>query len=107
MSRTRLVIASSYAAIVTITFVTIITIWAELAAPLKDWLKIFSGHHWTSKSVLSVLVYAVAAAVLYKVFPEPNDGRLRQALFLLLWSAVLGVIALTVFYTGHHFEFFS
>lgn len=106
MNKLRLIIASSYAAILTIIFVVIITIWAELAAPLKDWLKAFSGHHWTSKSIFSILLYLVATAVLYPVFRKPSNPQLKTALLLVIAAVILGTLALTGFFTGHHLGLF-
>ena len=102
MNKSKLIIASAYAAILTILFVVVITIWAELAPPLKEWLKAFSGHHWTSKSIFSVLLYVVATAVLYPVFRKLEGESIRKALSFLVIFTVLGVAALTAFYTGHH-----
>lgn len=106
MQKPRLILASSYAALITIAFVVLITIWAELAAPLKDWLRTLSGHHWVSKSIFSILLYAVGTGVLYAIFHEPNDKNLRKAFMLLFAAVLLGVIMLTAFYTGHHLQFF-
>jgi len=106
MNKPKLIISSAYAAIITIFFVVVITVWAELFAPLKDWLKNFSGHHWTSKSIFSVLLYVVATALLYWVFYSSNEDRLRKALIFLLVSWVLGTVFLTAFYTGHNFNLF-
>jgi|SRR3989344_3709175 len=106
MNKPKLIISSAYAATVAIIFVVVITVWAELSPPLKNWLANFSGHHWTSKSIFSVGMYAVATVVLYFILHEPNDTSIRKALFLLLVLVVLGVIIITLFYTGHHFGFF-
>lgn len=106
MNKSKLIIASAYAAILTIIFVVVITIWAELSAPLKDWLKNFSGHHWTSKSIFSVLLYAVATVVLYVSLHKHNGNFLKKILGFLLASTVLGTVILTLFFTGHHFKFF-
>lgn len=106
MNKTKLIIASAYAAIISIIFVVLITVWAELSVPLKDWLKAFSGHHWTSKSIFSVLLYAIATVIFFRFFREPDEISLRRALTLSIWFSVFGVIALTAFYTGHHFQFF-
>lgn len=106
MNKLKLISSSAYAAIITITFVVVITIWAELSAPLKDWLRSFSGHHWTSKSIFSILLYVAATALLYWTVYSPNEVHLRRALVSLLISVTLGTIILTAFYTGHHFQLF-
>lgn len=106
MHKPKLILASAYAAIITIIFVVIIVIWAELSAPLKDWLKNFSGHHWTSKSIFSVLLYAAATVALYLMPQRYDAGRLVKSLGWLLASTVLGTAMLALFYTGHHFRLF-
>ena len=106
MTKLRLVFASALAAVITTVFVVVITILAELSAPLKDWLKNFSGHHWTSKSIFSVLLYAVANVILYFVFRGSNDIRIRNTLVFLLISIALGTIIIMAFYTGHNFNIF-
>lgn len=106
MHKPKLIISSAYAAIITIAFVVVITIWAELSAPLKDWLKNFSGHHWTSKSIFSVLLYAVTVTVLYFVPYKENYTHLKRTLNFLFMCSVLGTVILTLFFTGHHFQFF-
>ncbi len=106
MNKLKLVISSAYASIITIVFVVVITIWAELFAPLKTWLANFSGHHWTSKSIFSVLIYVVATLVLY-LFPNKHrEGHIKRALELVLVVTLLGVIVITLFFTGHHFHIF-
>jgi hypothetical protein len=105
-NKPKLIISSAYAAIITIVFVVVVTIWAELFAPLKDWLKNFSGHHWTSKSIFSALLYTAATIVLYLSPNKHSDTRLKETLGFLLMFTILGVIIVTLFFTGHHFEFF-
>src|SRR3989304_8631895 len=106
MNKPRLIISSAYAAILTIIFVVVLTIWAELAPPLKDWLKAFSGHHWTSKSIFSALLYFVATAALYPVFSKSSGSQLRRSLSLTIIAVILGTLTLTGFFTGHHLGLF-
>ena len=106
MNKPKLIISSAYAAVITIIFVVVITIFAELSAPLKDWLKNFSGHHWTSKSIFSVLIYALTTTVLYFSLPKHSNNSLKKTLGFLLILTLLGVIIITLFFTGHHFQLF-
>jgi len=106
MSKQKLILSSAYAAIITNVFVVVITVWGELSTPLKDWLKNFTGHHWTSKSILSVLLYAVATILFYFIFRDPNETRIRKSLILLFVSLLLSIAAITLFFTGHHFQLF-
>ncbi|MEK7460781.1 MAG: hypothetical protein AAB647_01030 [Patescibacteria group bacterium] len=106
LNKLKLVFASALAALLAIIFVVIITIWAELFASLKNWLTNLSGHHWTSKSLLSVAVYLIALFILYLVITPPGDRRLRQALISLVAGTLVGVLVLTLFYTGHYYKFY-
>ena len=106
MNKSKLIISSAYATIITIIFVVVITIGAELSAPLKNWLKNFSGHHWTSKSIFSVLLYAIATVAWYWAPFKYNDNRLKKTLVFLLASTALGAVILMLFFTGHNLKFF-
>ncbi|HEY4474605.1 MAG TPA: hypothetical protein VJC06_01635 [Candidatus Paceibacterota bacterium] len=105
-NKLKLVISSVYASIITIVFVVVITVWAELSVPLKDWLKNFSGHHWTSKSIFSVLLYSVTTIIFYLLPNKHGENRLKTVLEFLLVVTLLGVIAVMLFFTGHHFQIF-
>ncbi|OGN01717.1 MAG: hypothetical protein A3I26_01645 [Candidatus Yanofskybacteria bacterium RIFCSPLOWO2_02_FULL_43_10] len=106
MNKPRLIFASALAAITTIVFVVVITVWAELSIPLKNWLKSFSGHHWTSKSIFSALLYAVATTIFYGSFRNPSEIIIRKLLVFLLVFMVLGILSITAFFTGHYLGFF-
>lgn len=104
MDKLKLIISSAYAAIITIVFIVIITVWTELSAPLKDWLKNFSGHHWISKSILSALLYAIAVITLYLAPQRHSDDRLKRTLNYLLIFTIFGIIIITLFFAGHYFK---
>ncbi|OHB18243.1 MAG: hypothetical protein A2749_00250 [Parcubacteria group bacterium RIFCSPHIGHO2_01_FULL_45_26] len=104
-NKIKLAIASAYSAILNVVFVTAITIWAELYVPLKDWLKSVSGHHWTTKSIFSVVLFALFLIIFYFTLSD-NEKRIRNALRNLLVIVVLGVLALTLFFSAHHFGVF-
>ncbi|MEK7624794.1 MAG: hypothetical protein AAB467_00415 [Patescibacteria group bacterium] len=104
MNKSKLIISSAAAAILSIIFVVVITIWAEFSAPLKGWLKNFSGHHWTSKSIFSVLLYSVATPIIYFLPCKHADTCLKRTLNLLLIAVALGVLALTLFFAEHYFK---
>ena|SRR3989338_1613847 len=107
MNKSKLIISSAYAALITILFIVIITVTSELVPALKDWLKNFSGHHWVSKSIFSVLLYLIMTAKLYLLARNNNnDYNIKRSLKLLLVFTVLGVIAITLFYIGHYFHIF-
>ena len=102
MNKLKLIYSSSIASSLAITFVTIITIVAELKAPLKDWLKSLSGHHWTSKGILSLLLYVAATLVLYFAVKNVGSKKVKDALWAAIMTTILGSFALFTFFTGHH-----
>ena len=103
MNKINLIISSAYAAIISSVFVVVITIWAELSPALKDWLKSISGHHWTTKSIFTALIFIVALIALY-LFRKNGSDKIKRSLVLLLIFVFVGSIAITAFYTGHHFK---
>ncbi len=103
MNKINLIISSAYAAIISSVFVVVVTIWAELSPVLKDWLKSISGHHWTTKSIFTALIFAGALVILYSL-GKNRMGNIKRSLVLLLIFVFVGSVAITAFYTGHHFK---
>ena len=103
MNKITLIISSAYSAIISSVFVVVITIWADLAAPLKDWLKSVTGHHWTTKSVFTALIFTLVMIILYALRKKHTDN-VKKSLTLLLIFVITGSILITAFYTGHHFK---
>ena len=103
MNKPKLIYASALSAAVTALFVTVLTIVAELNPALKDWLKNLSGHHWTSKSWLSLGLYVVSFALCYAIKHNVDARKVGMSLNLAIWSAVLGIIAILLFFTAHNF----
>lgn len=102
MKKLRLIYSSSLAASLAVIFITTITIAAELDPPLKAWLTNFSGHHWVSKSILSLALYFVAFFLFYSAFRKVDALKIKTGLKLLIWLTVVGVLAILFLFTGHH-----
>lgn len=101
-TKQNLLFASVIGALFSIVFVVAITIAGELFPGLKDWLKAFSGHHWVSKSILSMLVYG--GSFLFVFFSQKNisPAALRQGLLFLAAATILGSIIILGFYAWHY-----
>lgn len=104
-TKIKLIISSAYSAILNVVFVTVLTIWAEFNVPLKDWLKSISGHHWTTKSIFSVLIFALFTLIFFFANSGRED-RLRGSLRYLVTFTIIGIAVLSLFFTGHHFAVF-
>jgi hypothetical protein len=93
--------SSARAASLSVVFAAAITVWAELAPGLKNWLKDFSGHHWLSKSILMLVVYALGFAAFYVLNKRSVYFDLRKDLRNLVVLTVLGTAAILGFFVWH------
>ena len=104
MDKLKPIWASAYSATITIVVVVTMTIGAELSVPFKNWLTGFTGHHWVTKSWISVLVFALFFCVLRFLGKPVGESQTRKALIVLQAVAVLGFLAILGFYI---YEFFA
>jgi hypothetical protein len=81
----------SVATIFTIILTTIVTIYAEFSEGFKTFLKSLIGHHWITKSVLSIVVFFA-----FYLFIKKSDKKIdilgevwKVILVTLLCSLVL------------------
>ncbi len=94
----RIALASLNAAAVTVLFVTVITVVADLQPPLKDWLKNTFSHHWVGKGIIASALFVVLTVVL-SLFPMPVDGaKIRKGAWSVFWSALAGTVFLFSFF---------
>lgn len=96
--RAKIVQASTAGAIVAVVFITVITVLADLQAPLKDWLKATFTHHWVGKGILAVVVFFVVSLILLTVRGSGDSEKLRKGIAVLSWSAILGTLILLAFF---------
>ena len=102
MTKLRLIYASAWGALKAIGFATVITIWMEYSPGLKAWLVSFAGHHWTTKSWLTMIVYAVVAVVVYATNRNPSDRQIRRSLISLVCTALAGAVIIFGFFMWHY-----
>lgn len=98
---TRHLVASTGAAITSIIFVVIITIAGELSPTLKAFLKALTTHHWITKSIGTLVVYAVAYPIVYATHRNPTDKSTEWHLWALFVITLVGSAAITLFYIWH------
>lgn len=91
-------LASLHAAAVTVLFVTLVTVVADLQPPLKDWLKNTFSHHWVGKGWLSAGLFVLLTLWL-SFMPTQVDGmKIRKAAWTAFWSALAGTVVLFGFF---------
>jgi len=78
----------SYAGIVTIVVMTVITILGELVPALMKFFTYVAYHHWVTKNILSVVIFLVVLALTSKA--PSTEGR--ESSKGLLWTSVTAVV---------------
>jgi len=92
--------AFSISAITSIIVVTLFTLIGELAHPFKDVLKAITGHHWITKSVLSVIIFVVPGLILsYTIKSDRDDSG--KYIWGVVGTALIGSIVLLVYFIIH------
>ncbi|MEK7147166.1 MAG: hypothetical protein AAB772_02830 [Patescibacteria group bacterium] len=96
--KNKLINAFVISAIITLIFITAITVIADLKPPLKNWLKDNFNHHWIGKGVLSVILFT-AITIIIALIPKKTAGlKLTSALLYLFWTTVLGTFVIFGFF---------
>ena len=98
MDKLKSIYASAYSAVITIVTVVAITTLGELSVPFKNWLTGFTGHHWVTKSWISLLVFAVCFCVFRITKKTVSASQTSKALFALEAITILGFLAILGFY---------
>lgn len=104
MDKLKSIYASAYSASVTIFIVTGVTVGAELFLPFKNWLAGISGHHWLTKSYMSLAVFVIFYALFFLEKRTVSEHETRKALVVLQTLAIFGFIAILGFFI---YEFFA
>ena len=101
----RLISSVISSSILTIVFVTAVTIGGELYAPLKNWLASTFTHHWLGKSVLTAGLFVVVTSILAVIPRETSTtfslGRRIQRLNLI---TVVATLVLIGFFIYHYYS---
>lgn len=91
-------------AMLSVIFVTTVTIGGEVYAPLKNWLTSTFTHHWLGKSVLTAVLF-FGITVVFMCIPRETStafalGRRVQRLSLV---TTLSALALVGFFIYHYY----
>lgn len=98
--KNKLVSAAFKSATAYILLMTIVTIVAELFLPLKSFLANLTGHHWTAKGVLGVILF-IALTIIFTAVGKA--GNVSRNMSITIGSTIVGAAALLVFYVIHYF----
>ncbi|OGF74120.1 hypothetical protein A2W48_02190 [Candidatus Giovannonibacteria bacterium RIFCSPHIGHO2_12_44_12] len=99
MDKLKSIYASACSAIATIIAVVAMTIGAELSPEFKNTLAGFTGHHWVTKSWVTIILFVLLFYVFRLIGKSASDSQTKKALFALGVIAILGFLAILGFYT--------
>ena|SRR3989338_262501 len=106
MNKLKLIYSSSVSSIVTVFFITAVTLSAELSPALKNWLAGVTGHHWVTKGIFSLIIYLLLLALLYFSTKRVNGAMVNNLITVLIFSTLMGIVAILSFYTLHFLKVF-
>lgn len=91
-------------AIATVIFIALITIVADLAPALKDWLKSTFSHHWVGKSILSLAFFVISSSIA-SICPciRADTEKTTKLLSYLFWSSISSTVAIFLFFIWEAF----
>ncbi len=88
--------AMSLSTIIMIIVTVIITIFAELSKPFKDFLAGITGHHWVTKSLVAMLLFLILSFVFARKFKGEVD--VWKETKRVIWTAIIGTILIFGFF---------
>ena len=91
--------AYAYSTHAALWFVALITVAAEKTPWVKSSLASLTGHHWTAKGLISLIIF-FAVAFLFAKSEDPED--LHKLIRGILVSTVLGAVTIFGFYLLHY-----
>ena len=107
MNTIKVIYSSVLATIAASIFVTAITVAAELSPALKNILAGLAGHHWLTKSIGVLVVYAASLALSYMFPPKQiSQTALRRSLFLATVFVWIGFAIILLFFVQHYLKLF-
>ncbi|MEK6836417.1 MAG: hypothetical protein AABX94_01980 [Nanoarchaeota archaeon] len=90
----------SISTIIIIIITVILTIWADLSKPLKDFLASLSGHHWVTKSLIAIILFIFLNFILSKSINQ--EKNVFHEVKKVIWTTVIGIITISGFYILHY-----
>ncbi len=94
----------SFALIVTVIAIVIMTILSEVSPGFKDSLTDMAGHHWVAKGLIAF--GAFVAAWLISAVPlarqQDNDVAVRRWVLAAAGSSLAGIVIIFLYFVGHY-----
>jgi len=103
MNKLRSIYSSAYSASVSIAVTVAVTIGAELSAEFKTFLAGFTGHHWVTKSWLSVIIFVLFFGLFWFMEKSVSPVKTKRALSILQVVTIVSFFLILGFYIYHFF----
>ena len=87
--------------IYTIVIITLATIISELSKPFKEFLASITGHHWVSKSILSLIFFVLVYYLGSKFCGDKSDFSAGKKVFI---TTIVSSLVIFLFYVWHYFS---
>jgi uncharacterized membrane protein SirB2 len=84
-------------------FNALLIITKETYAPLKDWMKSLSGHHWTTHGIFVIVLFIILGFILSKTNLDEKIDAVKTSLFIIA-GTVFGGLIIVGFFFKHLFE---
>ena len=89
-----------FSVIVTTIVITLVTIFAELSSGFKEILKSISGHHWTTKSWLSIILFF---GIYFFVKLSDKNLDISKETKKVILTILISIFVLFAFFVWHYF----
>jgi hypothetical protein len=97
-TKTRWIIGVCQAATVAVILVAALTIMADLAPSLKDWLKATFSHHWIGKGVLALVAFILVLIISSPLTKNISAEKLGKWVNMLTLTTVLASLLIIGFF---------
>lgn len=87
--------------VATIALIVAMTVASELSKVFKAFLADFTGHHWVTKGVFSIIFFILSYFVFKKLFKDSDDSK--EILYVVA-SSIIGGLAIFMFYLWEFFR---
>jgi hypothetical protein len=93
--------ALTRATLVSIWYVVFVTIGGELSPAFKNFFVRVGGHHWTGKSIMTVLVFVLVYVFFSRVEESKNP---EKGIYKVIGSTILGGLIIFGYFAWHYFK---
>lgn len=91
--------ALNYTTLSTILLIVALTIWSELVPSFKTNLASLTGHHWVTKSVVSLIFFIAVYFLLSKIIKDSKNPL--PLIIKITITTILGGVIIFGFYIWH------